>query len=57
MVFPTMEALIPKTIYSLEVVEGKETSPDRDIESESRGMFEEKTGFRREDTPDVGKAL
>jgi len=57
MVFPTMEALIPKTIYSLEVVEGKETSPDRDIESESRGIFEEKKGFRREDTADVGKAL
>ncbi|THX41730.1 uridine permease-like protein Fui1 [Aureobasidium pullulans] len=57
MVFPTMEALIPKTIYSLEVVEGKETSPDRDIESESRGIFEEKKGFRGEDTADVGKAL
>lgn len=57
MVFPTKEALIPKTIYSLEVVEGKETSPDRDIESESRGIFEEKKGFRREDTADVGKAL
>lgn len=54
-VFPSREALIPKSIYSLEVVEGKEMSSDRDVESESRYMFEKNGG--NVEAVDFGKVL
>jgi NCS1 family nucleobase:cation symporter-1 len=54
-IFPTKEALIPRSIYSVEVVEGKEADSDRDIEGESRGVFEEKGG--NVEAVDFGKPL
>ncbi|KAI4760211.1 uridine permease-like protein Fui1 [Aureobasidium sp. EXF-3400] len=54
-IFPTKEALIPRSIYSLEVVEGKEMSSDRDIEGESDGIFEKKGG--NVEAVDFGKVL
>jgi NCS1 family nucleobase:cation symporter-1 len=48
--------LIPRSIYSLEVVEGKEMgSEDRDTEGDSRGVFEKKGG--NVDAVNFGKAF
>jgi NCS1 family nucleobase:cation symporter-1 len=54
-IFPTKEALIPKSIYSLEVVEGKDMSSERDIEGESDGILEKKGG--NVEAVDFGKVL
>jgi NCS1 family nucleobase:cation symporter-1 len=54
-IFPSKEALIIKSIYSLEVVEGKETDSDRDIEGASSGVFEKKGG--NVEAVDFGKPL
>jgi len=54
-IFPSKEALIPKSIYSLEVVEGKETGSDRDVEGESRDRFEKDGG--NVEAVDFGKVL
>jgi NCS1 family nucleobase:cation symporter-1 len=54
-IFPSKEALIPRSIYSLEVVEGKEMGSDRDVEGENRGVFEKKGG--NVDAVDFGKAF
>ena len=53
--FPSKESLIPRSIYSLEVLEGKETSSDRDVEAESRGVYEMKGG--NVNAADLGKVL
>ncbi|KAI4716753.1 uridine permease-like protein Fui1 [Aureobasidium sp. EXF-10727] len=51
--FPAKEALISKSIYSLEVVEGKEAGSDPDIEGGGRSVFEKNGG--NVDAVDVGK--
>lgn len=53
--FPSKESLIPRSIYSLEVLEGKETSSDRDVEAESRGVYEMKGS--NVNAADLGKVL
>ncbi|KAG9578270.1 uridine permease-like protein Fui1, partial [Aureobasidium melanogenum] len=40
--FPSKEALIPRSIYSLEILEGEDMSTDRDVEGESKDKFEMK---------------
>ncbi|KAH0142528.1 uridine permease-like protein Fui1, partial [Aureobasidium melanogenum] len=40
--FPAKESLIPRSIYSLEILEGEDMSSDRDVEGESKDAFEMK---------------
>jgi len=60
-IFPHKEALVPHTIYSLEVVEGRAASPDRDVEGESQGVHEKdhdaKKGFGNVDAVDIGREV
>lgn len=60
-IFPHKEALIPHTIYTLEVVEGKSNSPERDVEGDSQGLHEtnpdSKKGFGNVDAVDIGKGM
>lgn len=40
--FPAKESLIPRSIYTLEILEGEDMSSDRDVEGESKDAFEMK---------------
>lgn len=53
--FPAKESLIPKSIYSLEILEGEDMSSDRDVEGESKDAFEMK-GVNV-NAADLGKVL
>ncbi|KAH0263139.1 uridine permease-like protein Fui1, partial [Aureobasidium melanogenum] len=53
--FPSKEALIPRSIYSLEILEGEDMSTDRDVEDESKDTFEMK-GVNI-NAADLGKVL
>lgn len=58
-IFPHKDALIPHTIYTIETIEGKAGSPERDVEGESQGIHEKKPdknkGFGNVDAVDSGK--
>ncbi|KAG9848047.1 uridine permease-like protein Fui1, partial [Aureobasidium melanogenum] len=53
--FPAKESLIPRSIYSLEILEGEDMSTDRDVEGESKDTFEMK-GVNV-NAADLGKVL
>lgn len=58
-IFPHKNALVPQTIYHIDVVEGKAASSVRDIEGESMGIHEKNPdankGFGNVDSVDIGK--
>lgn len=58
-IFPQKDALISHTIYSLDVVEGKASSPERDIERETHTVHEKNPdshkGFGNVDAVDLVK--
>lgn len=53
--FPSREALVSRSVYSLEILEGEDMSTDRDVEGESKGVFEMKGG--NIDATDLGKVM
>lgn len=61
LIFPHKESLAPHTVYSLDTIEGKSTSPDRDVELESYGVHEKshddghRKVFGNVDAVEVGK--
>lgn len=47
-IFPHKEALVPTSIYSRDVIEGKANSPERDIEGESITVHEKNPDSRKD---------